>query len=168
MSVDFSRFRRTRAQLVIDSHFRHRSASSELCEICQGHSVTAKYRAGACCQRRLGVRVLVSAARGSPFSTLFFIPHSRTFQPEFLPRSRSSRAVEGDTLLGPASGLFSRTGIFFFLFQRILPVSLRFDFISKFSVTIVFANDRVGVRTGSELFGLPSDVHTEITSRMFI
>lgn len=41
-SVDCTRFRRARAQLVIDSHFRHRSASSELCEICQGHTVIAK------------------------------------------------------------------------------------------------------------------------------
>lgn len=41
-SVDCTRFRRARAQLVIDSHFRHRSASSELCKICQGHTVIAK------------------------------------------------------------------------------------------------------------------------------
>ncbi|XP_061928710.1 phosphatase and actin regulator 4 isoform X8 [Apis cerana] len=65
-SVDCTRFRRARAQLVIDSHFRHRSASSELCEICQGHTVIAKISSQVSeSSRRASADLWIHPSRGS-------------------------------------------------------------------------------------------------------
>lgn len=79
-SVDCTRFRRARAQLVIDSHFRHRSASSELCEICQGHTVIAKIScrcmsptAIGCPRVRLGGKKRFFFFFFSPYSLFLFI-----------------------------------------------------------------------------------------------
>lgn len=73
-SVDCTRFRRARAQLVIDSHFRHRSASSELCEICQGHTVIAKISCRYMLPTAIGCpRVRFGGKKGFFLFTVLFI-----------------------------------------------------------------------------------------------